>query len=44
MVFRRIWPAYEAIIDWPRAYQLLKASGEPRGKGSSEQSGIAGIR
>lgn len=30
MVFRRIWPVYEAIIDWPRAFQLLKASAGPR--------------
>jgi hypothetical protein len=27
MIFRRIWPVYEAIIDWPKALRLLKARG-----------------
>jgi hypothetical protein len=36
MIFRRIWPVYETIIDWPRAYHLLKSSGEPRGKNTFE--------
>ena len=26
MNFRRIWPVYEEIIDWPRAFHLLKAN------------------
>jgi hypothetical protein len=26
MVFSRLWPVYEAIIDWPRAFHLLKAA------------------
>lgn len=29
---RRIWPVYEAIIDWPKACQLLKNSGETSGR------------
>lgn len=31
MVFRRIWPVYERIIDWPRAFNLLKAAGKLEG-------------
>jgi hypothetical protein len=36
MVFRRIWPVYEAIIDWPRAFHLLKETREPRAQGASD--------
>jgi hypothetical protein len=35
MLFRRIWPVYEAIIEWPRAFHLLKAVDESRGGGTS---------
>ena len=36
---RAIWPVYEAIIDWPRAFHLLKKVDESVGGG--EVDGIA---
>jgi hypothetical protein len=30
MSFRQVWPVYEAIIDWPRAFGLLKPVDRPR--------------
>lgn len=30
MNFRRVWPVYDAIIDWPRAFGLLKEVGKSR--------------
>lgn len=32
MAFRRFWPVYDAIIDWPRAFHLMKMSGESKGE------------
>jgi hypothetical protein len=46
MIFRRVWPVYEAIIDWPRAFGLLraadklKAGGLPQSDASSEPPGV----
>jgi len=30
VVIRRFWPVYDVIIDWPRAFHILKKSGESR--------------
>lgn len=37
MIFRRIWPVYDAIIDWPRAFQFLREIGKSRG-GDTDQN------
>jgi hypothetical protein len=38
MIFRKVWPVYEVIIDWPRAFGLLKEAGKSRGADPSQDA------
>lgn len=41
LTFRRIWPVYDSVIDWPKAHLLLKSSSGGRNPGESAHTGTA---